>query len=65
MKGEGVNTTRRNGRDRSKELTIIICSECEKGKLCRKTYEEWEKCEDSLHYNSRKKDKKIKDLAAK
>jgi predicted ATP-dependent serine protease len=40
--------------DRSKKLTVYICNECGHEKPCRKTYGEWEVCENSLHYYFRK-----------
>ena len=60
LKGRPVNTMRGRGSDSSKSLTIIVCSECHKGKPCRKEYKEWSMCENSLHYHFKKQREKDK-----
>lgn len=55
-----MNTMIRRGIDRSESSTIIVCSECGKGKPCKKKYKEWAMCENSVHYHFKAQREKAK-----
>jgi len=56
-------TTGIRGEDKSMSKTVYICNECEKSEPCRKTYEEWSMCEDSIRKdNSKPKKRTLREI---